>query len=290
MMKEETIPNEWRDSIMVSIFKERGDIQSCNNYRGIKLTSHTMKLLERVLDKRLREETEVCSEQFGFMKGRGTMDAVFALRQTMEKYRDKQRGLYMAFIDLEKAYDRVPRSEVWRSMRSKGVKEKYEYVKVVQDMYREATTRVRSTVGTTEPFQVKVGLHQGSALSPYLFNLLMDVMVEEVTKEAPWRMIFADDIVLISESHEKLQERLELWRGLLEDYGLKVSRQKTEYLECNVTQGGDLFMQDHKLPKVDAFKYLGSYVTKDGDLEREIDHRIQVAWNSWKRTSGVLCD
>ena len=105
-----------------------------------------------------------------------------------------------------------------------------------------------------------------------------------------WSMFFADDIVLVSESREELQERLELWRGLLEDYGLKVSRQKTEYLECNVTQGGDLFMQDHKLPKVDAFKYLGSYVTKDGDLEREIDHRIQVAWNSWKRTSGVLCD
>lgn len=288
VMIKEIIPNEWRESLLVPIFKVKGDIQSCNNYRAVKLTSHTMKLLERVLDKRLREETEVCSEQFGFMKGRGTMDAVFALRQVMESYRDKQRELYMSFIDLENAYDWVPRSEVWRSMRSKGVKEKY--VKVVQDMYREVTTRVKSTVGTTEPFPVRVGLHQGSVLSPYLFNLLMDVLVEEVTKEAPWSMLFADDIVLVSESREELQERLELWRGLLEDYGLKVSRQKTKYLECNMAQGGDLFMQDYKLQKVDAFKYLGSYIAKDGGLEREIDHRIQAAWNNWKRTSGVLCD
>ncbi|KAK3865435.1 hypothetical protein Pcinc_028963 [Petrolisthes cinctipes] len=110
-------------------------------------------------------------------------------------------------------------------MRSKGVKEKY--VRMVQDMYREAKTRVRSAVGTTEPFPVRVGLHQGSALSPYLFNLLVDVLVEEVTKEAPWSMLFADDIVLVADSGEKLQEKLELWRGLLEDYGLKVSKEKT---------------------------------------------------------------
>ncbi|XP_076029795.1 uncharacterized protein LOC143018321 [Oratosquilla oratoria] len=100
-----------------------------------------MKLLERVMDKRLRAETEVCSEQFGFMKGRGTMDAIFALRQVMEKYIGKQRGLYLTFIDLEKAYDRVPRSKVWRSMRSKGEKEKY--VRMTQDMYRDARTRVK---------------------------------------------------------------------------------------------------------------------------------------------------
>ncbi|XP_076043771.1 uncharacterized protein LOC143026873 [Oratosquilla oratoria] len=234
---------------------EKGDIQSCANYRGIKLTSHTMKLLERVMDKRLRAETE-------------------------------QRGLYLTFIDLEKAYDRVPRSEVWRSMRSKGVKEKY--VRMTQDMYRDARTRVRSAAGTTEAFSVGAGLHQGSALSPYLFNLLIDVLVEEVTKEAPWSMLFADDIVLVSESREELQERLELWRGLLEDYGLKVRRQKTEYLECNVSQEGALFMQDHKLPKVEAFKYLGSYVAKDGDLKKEIDYRIKLAWNNWRRVSA--CD
>ena len=99
------------------------------------------------------------------MRGRGTVDAIFILRQMMEKYAEKQRGLFLAFIDLEKAYDKVARSEVWKSMRLKGVTEKY--VRIVKDMYRDAKTRVRSAVGTTEPFTVKVGLHQGSSLSPY---------------------------------------------------------------------------------------------------------------------------
>lgn len=116
----------------------------------------------------------------------------------------------------------------------------------------------------------------------------MDVLLEEVTKEAPWSMLFADDIVLVSESREELQENLELWKGLLEDYGLKVSRQITEYMEYKAIQGGDLFMQNHKLPKVEAFKYLG-YVAEDGGLDKEIDHRIQAAWNNWRRVSGLLC-
>ena len=91
-----------------------------------------MKYWEIIIDRRLREETTIGDEQFGFMPGRGTTDAIFAVRQLMEKHREKQNGLHMVFIDLEKAY------EVWRCMREKGVPEKY--VMIVQDMYEGART------------------------------------------------------------------------------------------------------------------------------------------------------
>ena len=74
--------------------------KTAKNYRGIKLTSHMLKIYDRVLDKRLREETEIGDEQFGFMRGRGTVDAIFILRQMMEKYAEKQRRLFIAFINL----------------------------------------------------------------------------------------------------------------------------------------------------------------------------------------------
>ena len=83
------------------IYKEKGDIQDCGNYRGIKLMPHTMKIYERVIEARIRYETNVSEEQFGFMPERGTTDAIFILRQVMEKYREKEKELHLVFIDLE---------------------------------------------------------------------------------------------------------------------------------------------------------------------------------------------
>ncbi|KAK3568428.1 hypothetical protein QTP86_006930 [Hemibagrus guttatus] len=189
--------------------------------QGIKFMSHTMKLWERVVEARLRKVVEICEQQYGFMPRKSTTDAIFALRILMEKYRDGQRELHCVFVDLEKAYDRVPREELWYCMRKSGVAEKY--VRVVQDMYERSKTVVRCAVGQTEEFNVEVGLHQGLALSPFLFAMVMDQLSEEVRQESPWTMMFADDIVICSESREQVEENLERWRFALERRGMKVS-------------------------------------------------------------------
>ena len=162
-MESERMPEEWRDSILIPIFKNKGDVQSCSNYRDIKLISHIMKLWERVTERRLRSELTFSEQQYGVMSEKGTTDALLALR-VMEKYREGQKELHCVFVDLEKAYDKVPREEVWYCMRKSGLAEKY--VRIVQDMYDDSITAVRCAVGVTEGFEVKVGLHQGSALSP----------------------------------------------------------------------------------------------------------------------------
>ncbi|XP_064081887.1 uncharacterized protein LOC135198244 [Macrobrachium nipponense] len=104
ILEQEKIPNEWHGSILISIFKGKGDVQEFGNYSSIKLMTHTLKMLERMTDARLRE-VEIGKEQMGFMKGRGTTDGIFCLRQLMEKFRAKKRDLQMVFIDLEKVYD-----------------------------------------------------------------------------------------------------------------------------------------------------------------------------------------
>ena len=99
---------EWRRSILVPIYKNKEDIKCCTSYCRIKLMSHTMKLWERVIEHRLRKMTSVTKNQFGFMPGRSTMEAIFLIRQLMEKYKEQKKDLHMVFIDLEKAYDKVP--------------------------------------------------------------------------------------------------------------------------------------------------------------------------------------
>ena len=290
-MESERMPEEWRDSVLIPIFKNKGDVQSCSNYRGIKLISHTMKLWERIVEKRLRSDLKFSNQQYGFMPGKSTTDALFALRVLMEKYREGQKELHCVFVDLEKAYDKVPREEVWYCMRKSGLAEKY--VRIVQDMYDDSTTAVRCAVGVTERFEVKVGLHQGSALSPCLFAMMMDRMTDEIREEAPWTMMFADDIVICSESKEQVEEKLESWRYALERRGMKVNRRKTEYMCVNERQdksSGTVKMQGEDVAKVEDFKYLGSTVQSNGECGREVKKRVQAGWNGWRRMSGVICD
>ncbi|KAK3545005.1 hypothetical protein QTP86_032702 [Hemibagrus guttatus] len=190
------------------------------------------------------------------------------------EYRDGQRELHCVFVDLEKVYDRVPREELWYCMRKSGVAEKY--VRVVQDMYERSRTVVRCAVGQTEEFKVEVGLHQGSALSPFLFAIVMDQLSEEVRQESPWTMMFADDIVICSESREQVEENLERWRFALERRGMKVSRSKTEYMCVNEREGsGTVRLQGEEVKKVQEFKYLGSTVQSNGECGKEKTRHIE---------------
>ena len=197
--------------------------------------------------------------------------------------------MHCAFVDLERAYDGVPREKLWVCL---GLAETSEcYVKIIKYMYDGAKTTVRSTAGLTEEFKVGVGLHQGSALSPFLFAIILDKLTEDIRKDAPWDMLFADDIVLSSQNHREKENDMGIWRNALDRRGLKVSRSKTEYLKAGgVHDGEELKLQGEKVKRAKNFKYLGSTVSSDGRCKEEVRRRIQAGYMSWKKVSGVLCN
>ena len=283
------MPEEWRRSVFIPIYKNKGDAQSCGNYRGIKLMSHTINVWERIIEARLRDSVEISKQQYGFMPRKGTTDAMFALRMLMKKYREGERELHCVFVDLEKAYDRVPQEELLYCMRKLGIAKKY--VRLVQDMYEESETVMRCAVEITESFKVKVGLHEGSALSPFLFAVTMDGLTDEVRREPPWTMLFADDIVICEETRAEVEQKIECWRYALERSGMKLSWSKTKYLCVNGKNDDETVkIDDTKVPRVKEFKYLGSTVQESGVCEREIKRRVQAGWNGWRKVSGVICD
>ena len=289
LLQGEKMPDQWRRSVLVLLYKGKGDIKKCGNYRGIKLMSHTMKLWERIIEARIRKEVTIAEQQFGFMPGRSTTDAIFCLRMLLEKWTEGKKPVHCAFIDLEKAYDRVPEEKLWECLRldeTSGC-----YMKIIKDMYDGATTTVKNAAELTEEFKVGVGLHQGSALRAVLFAIIIDRLTEDIRKDAPWDMLFADDIVLSRQNYRELEEDLEIWRNALEKRGLKVSQRKTEYLRVGgVDDGEELKLQGEKVKRAKNFKYLGSTVSSDRRCKEEIRRRTQAGWMSWRKVSGVLCD
>ncbi|XP_076912830.1 uncharacterized protein LOC143571230 [Bidens hawaiensis] len=111
----------------------------------------------------------------------------------------------------------------------------------------------------------------------------MDELSKSIQETVPWCMLFADDIVLVAESKHSLNARLEEWRAALEDKGVRISRSKTEYLHCDFSGTGAGDVRDSQItiggevvPQATNFKYLGSFVRSNGEMDSDVKHRIQA--------------
>ena len=232
----ECIPDDWKESVLVPLYKGKGDMRDCGAYRGVKLLEHGMKVVERVFERRLRNVVTINEMQCGFMPGKGTVDALFMTRMLQEKYGRKKKKLYMCFVDLEKAFDRVPRKVIEWALRKKGVNE--ELVRAVMRLYEGARTKIKVGTGMSEAFDVKVGVHQGSVLSPFLFVVVMDVVCGHVMEGLLFEILYADDLVLMAETMEELQMKFDRWKGAIEAKGMKVNMGKTKVMVCG--EGGEI--------------------------------------------------
>ena len=140
MLDGKGMPDEWQTSVLVPIFKGKGYVRNCNTFRGVKLLEHVMKIVERVLERKIRKLVNTDLMQFGFMPGRGTTDTLFVVQRMQEEYRDRKKKLYMCFVDIEKAFDRVPRMVMEWAMRNKDLSEVI--VRAVMSLYHQAKTKV----------------------------------------------------------------------------------------------------------------------------------------------------
>ena len=201
-----------------------------------------------------------------------------------------QGRMAVGFVDLEKAYDTVPTEMLMTTVGWMGVPEAE--ARMVEAMYERTKGRVVVGSGLSEEFPVNIGLRQGSALSPLLFIMVMEIISRKIsTKDILRKMMYADDLAIIAESKQDLQEVLEEWKGVFEKHGLRMSLEKTEVMwvghqreELNIRLDGK------EIKQVDGFVYLGGMVTEDGHSAAEVRRRTQAVANAWRKVEGVMLE
>ena len=160
-----------------------------------------MKVYELVLERRIRQSGN-SFQSVRVHARKSATDAIFILPQVQEKILEGNCKRYWIFIDLERTFARVPREVMYWSLRRKGVTE--ELIRVIKSMYDGASTTVRTGAGNTMIFEIRVGVHQGSCLSPLLFIIVMDAVSEMVRRNVPWGMLYADDLIVAEDSSASL--------------------------------------------------------------------------------------
>ena len=280
-------PEDWQKAVIVAIHK-KGSKKLCKNYRGISLLSIPGKVFAKILDARIRQVTEsqVMEEQAGFRVGRGCRDQIFVMRQLAEKTIEKDGKMYAAFIDLEKAYDKVWREDMWRTLAMYGVSGRL--LRAVKALYENSKARVRVEDELTECFDVRQGVRQGCPLSPWLFNVFLDMVAREARAQFKGGvcldnctlqlLMFADDTVLLAETEEDLQQNVREFSEAVKRHRLAMNTEKTttmvfsrKKVDCSVEVDG------RKLENVMEQTYLGVILSEDGRMECELEKRIGAA-------------
>ena len=178
--KEGEVVSAWCDAVIVPIPK-KGDLRSCDNWRGISLLDVVGKVMARILKKRLEVVADqiIPESQCGFRKGHGCIDMIFVARQLIEKVREHNEALYILFVDLRKPYNSIPRQSLWKVLVKCGVLPRM--LAVVKSFHEGMQAEVRIGSNTTEKFEVRNGLRQGCTIAPLLFNIYFSGVV------ANWR-------------------------------------------------------------------------------------------------------
>ncbi|KAI3370701.1 hypothetical protein L3Q82_007256 [Scortum barcoo] len=174
------------------------------------------KVYARVLERRIRPivDPRIQEEQCGFRPGRGTLDQLYTLHRVLEGLWEFAQPVHMCFVDLEKAFDRVPRGILWGVLHEYGVRGPL--LRAVRSLYDRSRSLVRIAGSKSDLFPVHVGLRQGCPLSPVLFIIFMDFLYgPEGVRFGNHRissLLFADDVVLMASSGQDLQHVY--WSGL----------------------------------------------------------------------------
>lgn len=265
------VPNEWTVGVVKPIYKNKGDINDVDSYRGITLLSCLGKLFTFTLNERLKKfvnnNKKIFEEQTGFRNGYSTLDHIFTLEFICNYYVNRGKRLYVAFIDYKKAFDCVDRVLLWKKVIAMDIKGPV--LNVIYKLYSNAKSCIKHGGKLSEFFVSNVGVRQGECLSPLLFAIFLNDLVSlineshkgltdlgaDITNRLPafdidnycklGMLLYADDTILMAESPDDLQSALNTMSNFC----------KLNKLEINVTKTNIMVFSKGKIRKLPIIYY-----------------------------------
>ena len=279
-------PEAWKTAKVVILYKGKGSKKELNNYRGIFLLDVGGKIMARIIANRLLPHLERILDdwQFGFRPNRSTAHAIGILRKIQEEARYRNINVFAIFIDLEKAFDSVPRKVLWDCLQGIGIQDRM--LSIIMKFHEGFT----GSIGK-DKFSMDKGVRQGCVLGPLLFNLVFDHAIKTAIKEGLSggvklkyngeeltvnRLAYADDLCLLDEDYGNIERNLTCLNTVFLNMGLKINIGKTKILNLNgakyITARDEL---NAGIEWVDEFCYLGSIIESGGSSGTDIKARIQ---------------
>jgi hypothetical protein len=300
----EYTPPSWRDAKMTMLPKG-GDKELLDNYRGITVNSNVGKLFTRILTRRMEQDVEerglLGKIQHGFRKGWRSTDAAFTLTHIINKYQREKGKLAIAFLDLKKAYDRISRVELWKTLNAIGYGGKL--LRIIQGMYEDLQAIIQLGEITTEKVKMQEGLKQGCSMSPILFALyvaeLGDRLIRsnhgaKIGQEIIPALFFADDMVILAESQEELQRLLDIVSKYGEEKRMTFNEKKSQVLKNWKTEeklrwkiGKAVIQEDTQrevvIEEFEEYKYLGLIIQMGDNIFKAHLEKLERKMNQQAR-------
>lgn len=290
---QQGMPNDWSTNWIKPLHKG-GDVNNVNNYRTIMVGSLMAKLFGSIMEMKISEWAEKNGKralgQAGFRKGHSTIDHLVTLRVLMEMSRLKGKKLYCCFVDFKKAFDMVPRGNLWTRMESLQVPR--EFMHAVFRVYQKVLCRLRMGNRISEFFASTIGVKQGCPLSPTLFGLLIDELermilvsmqeegIEEVVigNAVIMLLLYADDVVLMAHTLEDAHKLMSVLERFCLHSGLIVNESKTKVMLVKTLNDEKpcIIYNNEQLETVDSFKYLGLEVPSNHKWKDCAMHRLEA--------------
>jgi exonuclease III len=282
VLKTAIYPKSWAQGYISPIYKS-GNPLDPSNYRGITITSCIAKVFNSVMNNRLDEyltDNQIIHEsQIAFKKKSRTSDHMFILRTLIDKVvKNDKKKIYACFVDFQKAFDSIPHWAMLHKLEANGINGNF--LKTIQDMYTKTSLCVKTQQKLTTNFPGEVGVRQGDVLSPNIFKLFINDLPETVVTQttnppklgskAVGCLMYADDLVLLSESKEGLQTNLENLTTYCKKWGLRVNTKKTKIIIFNTRKASNpdtFWMAEQPIQVVDEYRYLGIIFKSNGTFD-----------------------